>query len=115
MKNFLALFLLYPILSISQQNQNVQKDTIVNACACTDANLQETTFSPDLASLMSYKDFKKSGFDFENGKDGFERLFIKNMDPSNLTIWTKRIVKLVYKKKAICLKPDALQDRQKIF
>lgn len=103
MKNFLAICLIYPIFAISQENQNLQKDTIVSICACTDANLKETTFSPDLASLMTYKDFKKSGFDFKNGKEGFERLFIKNVDPSNLTIWTKRIVNLVYKKNIFIL------------
>jgi hypothetical protein len=104
MKNILAISLLYPILAISQVNLNLQKDsTIVNVCECTYVDLKETKFSPDLASLMTYKDFKKSGFDFKNEKDGFERLFIKNIDPSNLTIWTKRMVDLVYKKNIFSL------------
>lgn len=103
MKKILAISLLYPIFAISQENPNLQKDSIVNVCECTYANLKETTFSPDLASLMTYKDFKRSGFDFKNGKKGFESLFIKNLDPSNLTVWSGKIASLVYKRNVFSL------------
>ncbi|KAA5532191.1 hypothetical protein F0919_15430 [Taibaiella lutea] len=95
----LTIGLLSSFFAAKSQDNTGSEDPLHSVCECSYVNKKKTTFSNDLKALLSYNDFKTSGFDFKNGEQGFEDLFIKDLDPSNLTIWTSKPINLVYKNK----------------
>lgn len=114
-KFVLTISLLSSFFVNEAQESTTSGESLANVCECTYGTKTKTTFSNDLKALISYNDFKTSGFDFKNGEQGFEDLFIKDLDPNNLTIWTSKPINLVYKKNKFGLNITPCKSTQNYY
>lgn len=79
----IILFIIISIFfspKIYSQNQTL--------CNCSDSTYFKPRITPSLTDLIVYEEFKNDDWKFVNGEEGFDNIFLKNVYPGALTMFT---------------------------
>ncbi|WP_281233731.1 hypothetical protein [Flavobacterium gelatinilyticum] len=101
MKNWnLYIWVTCLVFSVAGYTQEkINAEILPNRCECLNIAKNTSEEPPKkLKTLLSYDDFKKSGFDFKNGIKDYEQLFVKDASAGSVTIYSSSPIKLVYKR-----------------